>query len=222
MTIIYRKYEPPISSLTEAFVDPRQIDNKPLERPRETVERDLTAIRKLISLDLSEPYGIYVYRYFIYQWPHLCFIAIDNEPSEQVESKPTEKSDEENLVGVVVCKLAPHRTVKMRGYIAMLAVAKTHRGRGIASQLVRMAIDCMIDDGAHEIVLEAEVENESALQLYENMGFMRSKRMYRYYMNGSDAFRLVLPVKEESTLRYCVLSNELDIGQLHNGNDMYI
>ena len=35
----------------------------------------LTAIRQLISKDLSEPYSIYVYRYFLYQWGHLCFMV---------------------------------------------------------------------------------------------------------------------------------------------------
>ena len=35
----------------------------------------LPAIRALISKDLSEPYSIYVYRYFLYQWGHLCFLV---------------------------------------------------------------------------------------------------------------------------------------------------
>lgn len=35
----------------------------------------LPAIRSLISKDLSEPYSIYVYRYFLYQWSHLCFMV---------------------------------------------------------------------------------------------------------------------------------------------------
>lgn len=35
----------------------------------------LPAIRALISKDLSEPYSIYVYRYFLYQWGDLCFMA---------------------------------------------------------------------------------------------------------------------------------------------------
>ena len=35
----------------------------------------LTAIRRLISRDLSEPYSIYVYRYFLYQWGHLCYLV---------------------------------------------------------------------------------------------------------------------------------------------------
>lgn len=36
----------------------------------------LPAIRELISKDLSEPYSIYVYRYFLYQWGHLCYMVI--------------------------------------------------------------------------------------------------------------------------------------------------
>jgi N-alpha-acetyltransferase 30 len=38
-------------------------------------EKYLPAIRSLISRDLSEPYSIYVYRYFLYQWGHLCFMV---------------------------------------------------------------------------------------------------------------------------------------------------
>ena len=36
----------------------------------------LPLIRNLISRDLSEPYSIYVYRYFLYQWGDLCFMVL--------------------------------------------------------------------------------------------------------------------------------------------------
>lgn len=35
----------------------------------------LPTIRSLISKDLSEPYSIYVYRYFLYQWGELCYLV---------------------------------------------------------------------------------------------------------------------------------------------------
>lgn len=41
----------------------------------------LPAIRALISKDLSEPYSIYVYRYFLYQWGELCFMVLTSNPS---------------------------------------------------------------------------------------------------------------------------------------------
>jgi peptide alpha-N-acetyltransferase len=45
-----------------------------------------------------------------------------------------------------------------------------------------------------EVVLETEYDNESALRFYEKLGFVREKRLYRFYLNGKDAFRLVLPL----------------------------
>ena len=35
----------------------------------------LDPIRSLIAKDLSEPYSIYVYRYFLQQWSDLCFMV---------------------------------------------------------------------------------------------------------------------------------------------------
>ncbi|KAF2195521.1 acyl-CoA N-acyltransferase [Zopfia rhizophila CBS 207.26] len=140
----------------------------------------LPAIRQLISKDLSEPYSIYVYRYFLYQWGELCYMALDANNT---------------LIGVVVCKLEPHRSGTFRGYIAMLAVQEAHRGKGIATKLVCMAIDAMAARDADEIVLETEVTNTASLKLYERLGFLRSKRLHRYYLNGNTAFRLVLYLK---------------------------
>lgn len=50
----------------------------------------------------------------------------------------------------------------------------------------------MLADNADEVVLETEMRNEPALRLYENLGFVRDKRLFRYYLNGVDALRLKL------------------------------
>ncbi|CCE29900.1 probable MAK3-N-acetyltransferase [Claviceps purpurea 20.1] len=144
----------------------------------------LPAIRSLISKDLSEPYSIYVYRYFLCQWAQLCFMALN--PSDS------------SLVGVVVCKLevhSSHSPPTRRGYIAMLAVESSFRGHGIATALVEKAIDVMMKRQADEIVLETEETNVPAIKLYERLGFLRSKKLHRYYLNGSSAYRLVLPLR---------------------------
>ncbi|KAK2770843.1 n-terminal acetyltransferase c complex catalytic subunit mak3 [Colletotrichum kahawae] len=141
----------------------------------------LPAIRSLIAKDLSEPYSIYVYRYFLYQWGHLCFMALN----------PVDSS----LIGVIVCKLelhSSHSPPTRRGYIAMLAVASPFRGKGIATALVKRAIDAMAERNADEIVLETEETNTQAMRLYERLGFLRSKKLHRYYLNGNSAYRLVL------------------------------
>lgn len=64
----------------------------------------------------------------------------------------------------------------------------------LASALVRNSIEAMKDDGVEEVILETEFDNLAALSLYESLGFIREKRLYRFYLNGKDAFRLVLAV----------------------------
>ncbi len=144
----------------------------------------LPQIRELISKDLSEPYSIYVYRYFLYQWAELCFMAIDTTTNDN------------KLAGVVICKLEPHRGGPLRGYIAMLATKDKFRGKGIATTLVSKAIDLMIERDADEIALETEETNTAAMKLYERLGFLRSKKLHRYYLNGNSAYRLLLYLKE--------------------------
>lgn len=48
----------------------------------------------------------------------------------------------------------------------------------------------------NKIVLETEVTNTAAMKLYERLGFLRSKRLHRYYLNGNSAFRFMLLIKE--------------------------
>lgn len=104
----------------------------------------------------------------------------------------------DTLIGVIVCKLEPHQSHSpptLRGYIAMLAVSSSYRNHGIATTLVRKALDAMIERGADEVVLETEETNVPAMKLYERLGFIRSKKLHRYYLSGSSAYRLVLHLK---------------------------
>lgn len=146
----------------------------------------------MIGDDLSEPYSIYVYRYFLYEWPDLTFLCI---------------SPNNELVGVIINKLEPHippsrqnlpvdpaHPPKNRGYIAMIATHVNFRKRGIARNLVRLSVDAMAAKGADEIALETETSNVASLKLYEAMGFLRTKRLHRYYLNGNEAFRLVMNI----------------------------
>jgi peptide alpha-N-acetyltransferase len=77
----------------------------------------------------------------------------------------------------------------------MLATSSLYRNHGIATTLVRKAIDAMAERGADEVVLETEESNGPAMKLYERLGFVRSKKLHRYYLNGSSAYRLVLHLK---------------------------
>jgi peptide alpha-N-acetyltransferase len=39
-------------------------------------ESQLPSIQRLMEADLSEPYSIYTYRYFINNWPKLCWMVL--------------------------------------------------------------------------------------------------------------------------------------------------
>lgn len=160
----------------------------------------LPSIRSMISKDLSEPYSIYVYRYFLYQWGELCYMVntFSHFPAQSSYNQQALDTQTDTLIGVIVCKLETHQSHSpptLRGYIAMLAVSSSYRNYGIATTLVRKALDAMIEKGADEVVLETEETNVPAMKLYERLGFIRSKKLHRYYLNGSSAYRLVLQLK---------------------------
>ncbi|KAI3493207.1 hypothetical protein L1887_42047 [Cichorium endivia] len=152
-------------------------------------EHQMADIIDLIENELSEPYIVHTYRYFVNQWPQLCFLAYAPQDSA---------AGARLAVGVVVCKLDRHLKGArlMRGYIAMISVRNTWRGQGLAKRLVRHAVQHMVDSGAQEVVLETEADNVAALALYEGLGFIREKRLHRFYLNGKH----LLPVPR---LRLC-------------------
>lgn len=45
------------------------------------------------------------------------------------------------------------------------------------------------------MALETEITNAASLRLYERLGFLRSKKLHRYYLNGNAAYRLILYLK---------------------------
>ncbi|KAH9563676.1 hypothetical protein CY35_05G138400 [Sphagnum magellanicum] len=166
-------------------------------------ETQLETIMSLIDQELSEPYSIFTYRYFITLWPDLCFMAFDGD----------------KCVGTIVCKMGQHRNT-FRGYIAMLVVIKPYRGKGIATELVTRCIQVMHDSGCDEVTLEAEVTNKGALALYGNLGFIRAKRLHRYYLNGVDAFRLKLlfprPADPNNLFALAGVGHDVDHGHVHH------
>ena len=137
----------------------------------------------MMTRDLSEPYPIYTYRFFVQQWPELTLLAYHND----------------KCLGCIVSQLDVHKknkigetSMRKRGYIAMLSVEPEFRKIGLGRLLVKKSIDLMVEQGADEILIETEVTNQAALRLYESFGFIRDKRQISYYLNGNDAFKLKL------------------------------
>jgi peptide alpha-N-acetyltransferase len=113
----------------------------------------LRDIKTLVSRDLSEPYSVFTYRYFLHNWPSLCICAY---------SKNAETGERESLIATIVCKLEEVNDTS-QGYIAMLAVDTPFRKSGIGMKLVTMGIERMIRLGCKEVILETEVRFQSFL-----------------------------------------------------------
>uniref|UniRef100_A0A0N4ZDV4 N-acetyltransferase domain-containing protein n=1 Tax=Parastrongyloides trichosuri TaxID=131310 RepID=A0A0N4ZDV4_PARTI len=161
-------------------------DGEELKYISNITEDILTQVQEIVSKYLSEPYSIYTYRYFLVKWPALCIVCMK-------ESK---------LIGAIICKEDNIDNGRKEGYIGMIAVDPLYRGKGIGSKLVEKAIERMKESGCDEVTLETEVTNEGALALYSRFGFIKLQKLFRYYLNGVDAYRLKLfltnPVKNES------------------------
>ena len=62
-----------------------------------------------------------------------------------------------------------------------LAVSPEKRRCGIAKQLVSDLIRCLQEESVHCLTLEVRVSNDSAISLYEQLGFQRVGIRPRYY-----------------------------------------
>lgn len=147
-------------------------------------EEEIQDIFKLIDDELSEPYGIFTYRYFMDVCPQHCLIATDASSGK--------------IIGAVIGRQTTKENGVTKGYIAMLVVLKEYRGRGIGKKLAIDVINVM-KETCNEVVLEAEIDNYGALHIYESIGFVRTKRLYRYYLNGNQAYRLKIWFKKAAT-----------------------
>lgn len=116
-------------------------------------DADLPHIMALVQSELSEPYVIYTFRYFLHQWyvppncgpriPLTCAQATPsflgallcrnafNDSNSTYQAFPADADAHAPPVGVIVCKQSVHRDLANRGYIAMLSVDRQWRKRGI-------------------------------------------------------------------------------------------
>lgn len=147
-------------------------------------EEMIEPIIDIISRFLSEPYPIYTYRYFLNLWPDCTICCYD-------------KKKDNKFIGVVVGNCETKKNNKKQGYIAMLAVENEYRGKGIGKKLVTDLLKIFKDVyDVNECSIETEVDNIIALNLYESLGFIRTKMFINYYLNGNNAYKLKLFEKD--------------------------
>lgn len=144
-------------------------------------------IMELMGKNLSEPYPIFTYRYFLQNWPDLCIMAFDKNGV---------------FVGGIIGSVEKTSKNKEKGYIAMIAIKDEYRGKKIAKRIVDLFINRIATHyKLGEIYLETEIDNVNALSLYESVGFLRVRINSNYYLNAKSAYRLKYwtPLQQEIT-----------------------
>ncbi len=101
------------------------------------------------------------------------------------------------VVGNVTIQQVPQ--FASRYIIANVAVRKTHRGQGIASALMRLALDDIAQRGGGWAVLQVRENNDIARGMYQRLGF--TKLMLEYRMQATAPQAMDGPWPADLTLR---------------------
>ena len=71
--------------------------------------------------------------------------------------------------------------------ILTVAVLPAYRRQGIAKEFMRQIEEYAVEKEASAMMLEVELSNESAIKLYESLGYMKISVRMDYYGPGKDA-----------------------------------
>jgi ribosomal-protein-alanine N-acetyltransferase len=100
--------------------------------------------------------------------------------------------------GHIVAEAVLLRRKTPRGTVVRLyslAVDQSRRGCGFGKLLLANCIDLARGEGAVAMVLEVDVENGPAINLYERYGFVKVHRLRDYYEPGHDGWKMRLDLK---------------------------
>jgi ribosomal-protein-alanine N-acetyltransferase len=89
------------------------------------------------------------------------------------------------------------RLVADEAEILSVAVASSHRGRGIARALLNLHLRRLAGLGARAVFLEVDEHNEPARRLYRRAGFHEVGRRPGYYPQGRDQAAAALVLRRD-------------------------
>ena len=102
------------------------------------------------------------------------------------------------IIGYIMCKIefgfSNYRKLGFvkKGHVVSVAVLERDRGKGIGKALMLEGISGVMGRKSDEIYLEVRVSNESAIKMYEKLGFQIKSKLRTYYRDGEDAYLMAL------------------------------
>ena len=100
------------------------------------------------------------------------------------------------VVGYIMCRIERGissfgRLPVKRGHIVSVAILPTVRHQGIGTAIIKAGMDAMEEYGTAEFFLEVRKSNESAVSVYESLGYEIRRVLRGYYRDGEDAYLMV-------------------------------
>lgn len=99
------------------------------------------------------------------------------------------------LVAELQDEIAGYVLVLTRSSYAKLysiGVCETYRSQKVGFKLLKAVSSELISLGLNRLVLEVRVDNERAIVLYKNFGFIVKKQLKDFYRDGCDAYLMEL------------------------------
>lgn len=149
---------------------------------RRCEQEDLPSVIEINMSTLPEHYSDYFFESILKELPESFLIA-------ELDGK---------VVGYIMCKLefgfSNFRKLGFvkKGHVVSVAVLDEHRGKGLGKALMQEATSGLIAKKADEIYLEVRVSNESAVKMYERLGFVIKTKIRAYYRDGEEAYLMAL------------------------------
>jgi len=145
---------------------------------RQCEGEDVPSVIDINSRTLPEHYSDYFYHEILAEFPETFLVA-------ELEDK---------VVGYIMCRIEygfsqiKRLGLARKGHVVSVAVLEEHRKKGLATKLMQMAQDEMQKKSATEVYLEVRVSNQSAVKLYEELGYEVTGRLEAYYRDGEPAY----------------------------------
>ena len=136
---------------------------------------DLAAICAIEDRSFVTPYPPSLLKQLLQEYSQSFFVATN---------------DAGKILGYCVCSIKDKSA-----HLISLAVNSKFRRKGVATALLRRAVESLGANGIDQFWLEVKVNNLEAIGLYLKFGFRNAGVLKAYYSDGSDAVRMHLVLR---------------------------